>query len=190
MNAQTKHGCTIRPIIWQSRACLLIHSQSVYSAQTPWFNQRGIKGSSNHVYPIPSGIFYVITAHICWNVPHYGRFTGLKRGPREEPYSQISGDSSEPSGQSFSPSQRQPLEIQVTWSLQTNCLELHVLGWSSALGTGEGKDSAEISLAGMHFSPKRRDRFYLRLKWESLKDEATFKKVRIPKVKKETALYI
>lgn len=50
-------------------------------------------------------------------------------------YLQISGDSSEPSGQSFSPSQRQPLEIQVTWSLHTNCLELQVLGWSSAFGT-------------------------------------------------------
>lgn len=43
-------------------------------------------------------------------------------------YLQISADSSEPSGQSFSPSQRQPLEIQVTWSLHTNCLELQVLG--------------------------------------------------------------
>lgn len=30
--------------------------------------------------------------------------------------------------------------------------------------------------------------FYLKLKWESLKDEASFKKVRIPKWKKETAL--
>lgn len=157
MNAQTKHGCTIRPIIWQSRACLLIHSQSVYSEQTPWFNQRGIKGSGNHVYSIPSGIFYVINDHICSNGTHYCRFTGLKRGPREEAYSQISGDSSEPSGQSFSPSQRQPLEMQVTWSLHTNCLELHVLGWSSALGTGEEKDSAYISSAGMYFSHKCRD---------------------------------
>lgn len=56
-----------------------------------------------------------------------------------EAHLQISGDSSEPSGQSFSPSQRQPLEIQVTWSLHTNCLELQVLGWSSALGAGKEK---------------------------------------------------
>lgn len=45
-----------------------------------------------------------------------------------QPYLQMSGDSSDPSGQSFSPSQRHPLEMQVTWSLQTNCLGLQVLG--------------------------------------------------------------
>lgn len=58
-------------------------------------------------------------------------------------YLQISGDSSEPSGQSFSPSHRQPLEIQVTWSLHTNCLELQVLGCSSALELGAEKEKQE-----------------------------------------------
>lgn len=43
-------------------------------------------------------------------------------------YLQISAASSEPSGQSFSPSQRQPLEMHVTWSLHTNCLGLQVFG--------------------------------------------------------------
>lgn len=41
---------------------------------------------------------------------------------------QISGASSDPSGQSRSPSQRQPFEIQVIWSLQANCFGLQVLG--------------------------------------------------------------
>lgn len=48
------------------------------------------------------------------------------RGP--EKYLQISGASSDPSGQSLSPSHRQPFEIQVIWSLQANCLGLQVLG--------------------------------------------------------------
>lgn len=70
-----------------------------------------------------------------WPIVADLRFCSWVRGrpEREEEevggaHSQISGDSSEPSGQSFSPSQRQPLEMQVTWSLHTNCLELHVLG--------------------------------------------------------------
>lgn len=46
---------------------------------------------------------------------------------------QISGDSSDPSGQSFSPSQRQPLEMHVTWSLHTNCFGLQVFGASIAV---------------------------------------------------------
>lgn len=50
-----------------------------------------------------------------------------REGPRER-NSQISGASSEPSGQSFSPSHRQPFEIQVIWSLQANCFGLQVLG--------------------------------------------------------------
>lgn len=41
---------------------------------------------------------------------------------------QTSGSSSEPSGQSFSRSQRQPLEMHVTPSLHTNCLGLQVFG--------------------------------------------------------------
>lgn len=41
---------------------------------------------------------------------------------------QTSGSSSEPSGQSFSRSQRQPLEMHVTPSLHTNCFGLQVLG--------------------------------------------------------------
>lgn len=41
---------------------------------------------------------------------------------------QTSGSSSEPSGQSFSRSQRQPLEMHVTPSLHTNCFELQVFG--------------------------------------------------------------
>lgn len=41
---------------------------------------------------------------------------------------QTSGSSSEPSGQSFSRSQRQPLEMQVTPSLHTNCFGLQVFG--------------------------------------------------------------
>lgn len=49
-------------------------------------------------------------------------------GRAPEKYLQISGASSDPSGQSLSPSHRQPLEIQVIWSLQANCLGLQVLG--------------------------------------------------------------
>lgn len=49
-------------------------------------------------------------------------------GRDPEKYLQISGASSDPSGQSLSPSHRQPLEIQVIWSLQANCLGLQVLG--------------------------------------------------------------
>lgn len=41
---------------------------------------------------------------------------------------QTSGSSSEPSGQSFSRSQRQPLEMHVTPSLHTNCFGLQVFG--------------------------------------------------------------
>lgn len=43
-------------------------------------------------------------------------------------YIHISGDSSEPSGQSFSPSHLQPLDIHVIWSLQAYCFGLHVFG--------------------------------------------------------------
>lgn len=46
---------------------------------------------------------------------------------------QTSGSSSEPSGQSFSRSQRQPLEMHVTPSLHTNCFGLQVFGASIAL---------------------------------------------------------
>lgn len=46
---------------------------------------------------------------------------------------QTSGSSSEPSGQSFSRSQRQPFEMHVTPSLHTNCFGLQVLGASMAL---------------------------------------------------------
>lgn len=48
---------------------------------------------------------------------------------------QISGASSDPSGQSLSPSHRQPFEMQVIWSLQANCLGLQVLGASRAAAT-------------------------------------------------------
>ncbi|CAL8401570.1 unnamed protein product [Arctogadus glacialis] len=51
-----------------------------------------------------------------------------ERQPAFPRAAQTSGSSSEPSGQSFSPSQRQPLEMQVTWSRHTNCLELQVFG--------------------------------------------------------------
>lgn len=76
-----------------------------------------------------------------WSIP-----TNTSPDTFMEAYSQISGDSSEPSGQSFSPSQRQPLEIQVTWSLHTNCLELQVLGWSSALGAKKKKNHKRTGL--------------------------------------------
>lgn len=56
-----------------------------------------------------------------------GQFRGL-RGGIQKRYLQISGASSDPSGQSLSPSHRQPFEIQVIWSLQANCLGLQVLG--------------------------------------------------------------
>lgn len=63
LNIQTKQGCTIRAIISQSRAGgLWIHSQRVYSVQTPWLHQRGRTGS-RAVYSIPSGIFNVINGH-------------------------------------------------------------------------------------------------------------------------------
>ena len=59
----------------------------------------------------------------------------------------MSGDSSDPSGQSFSPSQRQPLEMQVTWSLQTNCLGLQVFGAEGRGGKkmNNDKDDADVS---------------------------------------------
>lgn len=52
---------------------------------------------------------------------------------------QISGASSDPSGQSLSPSHLQPFEIQVIWSLQANCLGLQVLGTKG----GKRKEGAD-----------------------------------------------
>lgn len=62
---------------------------------------------------------------------------GSERGTQKG-YLQISGASSEPSGQSLSPSHRQPFEMQVIWSLQANCLGLHVLGAKGKERKGKG----------------------------------------------------
>lgn len=59
-------------------------------------------------------------------------------GRDPEKYLQISGASSDPSGQSLSPSHRQPFEIQVIWSLQANCLGLQVLGTREGQGKKTG----------------------------------------------------
>lgn len=179
MNAQTKHGCTSRPIIWQSRACLLIHRQSVYSAQTPWFNQRGIKGSGNHVYTIPSGIFYVINDHICSNATHYCRFTGLEAQERSRTHRYLAIRPSRRDSPSLHRSAslwryRSPgLCKQTAWSCTS---------WGDHLLWELEKKRTALKF---HCQEKQgRMPFYLKLKWESLRDEATFKKVRIPKWKK------
>lgn len=52
---------------------------------------------------------------------------------------QTSGSSSEPSGQSFSRSQRQPLEIHVTPSLHTNCFGLQLLEAERGKATRENE---------------------------------------------------
>ena len=61
---------------------------------------------------------------------------------------QISGASSEPSGQSLSPSHRQPFEIQVIWSLQANCLGLQVLGASIVAPETRAESSGSSSSNG------------------------------------------
>lgn len=60
---------------------------------------------------------------------------------------QTSGSSSEPSGQSFSRSQRQPLEMHVTPSLHTNCFGLQVFGaeWRRRKRRGRGRRRAWIN---------------------------------------------
>lgn len=62
-------------------------------------------------------------------------------------YSHISAASSEPSGQSFSPSQRQPLEMHVTPSLHTNCLGLQVFGaGNTKCRPSDVKDSCALKI--------------------------------------------